>query len=161
MKPFKLILFFLVIVVLQTVLFGRLNLWGASPDLMLVSVIVFAVLSLRLSAALMIGFSFGLLQDILSFGVFINVFIKVIVATAVSFLKESFLAQPAVMAFGFLLVLTPLSLLFEAGLLMVFFARQINGWQMCQTIVLTTIYNLLIFPLIYLVIEKLCHGQEE
>lgn len=82
------IFFVLIILLLQTVVFSRLSIFGATPDLVLVTVISFAVLNRRRRTTLLAAL-LGFLQDVMSFGVYLNVISKVLVAGLISLAKEN------------------------------------------------------------------------
>jgi rod shape-determining protein MreD len=156
MQMFFLPLYILVVLVVQTVVFPRLNILGASPDLILVSVILFSILNQR-DKSIVFAAGTGILQDILSFGAYINIISKVFVAFIVGMLKESFMGDE--LQFGLLLVLvfTPLSLFVEMGFFSFFNLREISLNSLYLDIVLITIYNLVMVPVLFPFIKLLSH----
>jgi len=153
MRIFKFALYILLIIVLQSVVFSRLNLWGASPDLVLISVIIFSVLGAEVPALLFAALS-GFLQDIFSFGLYFNTISKVVISKIVSILRESFIGDRYSLAFGLVAVFTPLSLMGEG---VVFWGKDINLVGFSLKLLLTTLYNLVLVPICYFIINKLGH----
>ncbi|MFH1347134.1 MAG: rod shape-determining protein MreD [Candidatus Margulisiibacteriota bacterium] len=156
MRLIKITLYLLAILVLQTVVFARLNFFGAVPDLVLVSVIIFAVLQER-SAAILFAAAAGFVQDILSFGVYINVVSKVLASTLVTVIKESYRVDEYSLAAGLVAILTP-SLLVAEGVIFYFVSgRQIDIQHLLISVILATIYNLILVPVLLPVARKILH----
>ncbi len=156
MRSFRIGVYVLSILALQSVVFARLNFWGTTPDLILVSVVIFALLQ-DLRKTIPIAFGAAVLQDTLAFGTFINTFSKVVVSLMVNFLKEYFLSNAYFLAVGFVAFFTPISLLLEGWILSFFFGKEIIIFHLLKTIFLSTLYNLIMIPVLYPIIEKLCH----
>jgi rod shape-determining protein MreD len=147
MRLLKIGLYALLVLALQTVVFARLNLFGAAPDLILVSVIIFAILAESRSAVIYAA-AVGFLQDILSHGIYINMIIKIPVAFLVSNLKEGFAGEEFTFALSAVAVLTPLTLLAEGAFCCFFSGRQVDILGLAMLILLSTLYNLALVPLL-------------
>ena len=156
MRLFRIGLYLISIIILQSVVFARINLWGVIPDLILVSVIILAVLQ-KARYAIPIAFGFGFIQDMLSFGVFLNTLTKVAVSAAISILKENFIGSPYTLCLYLVVIFTPLSLVFEGAFSVFFFEKRIVLSQFFLTMLLTTVYNLIVFPFLFPILERLDH----
>jgi rod shape-determining protein MreD len=159
MRPLKLILYLLLVVVVQTVVFARLNFFGVSPDLILVAVICFAVLDKGRTAVLFAGAS-GLIQDIMSFGLYINTITKVVIASLVTVMEESLLGDDYSMVASLVAVFTPLSLLVEAAALYLFAGRGLALSYFALRVVLGTLYNLILVPICLPLTRRLLHEKK-
>ncbi|OGB87574.1 rod shape-determining protein MreD [candidate division WOR-1 bacterium RIFCSPLOWO2_02_FULL_46_20] len=147
MRLLKILLYLLFITVLQTVVLARFNLFGFAPDLILVSVIIFAVLGGRNRATLFAAGS-GFIQDILCFGVYLNVLTKVVAAAVVAIVKESFLGNEYALILSLVAVLTPGTLIVEGMLYLFVLGRNVYLPHFFLTIIVTTILNLIVVPIL-------------
>lgn len=152
------ILYFLTIIVLQTVVLARLTLFGFAPDLILVSVIIFAVLGGGNRATLFAAGS-GLIQDILCFGVYLNVIMKVVVASAVSLIKDSFLGNEYALIFGLVAVFTPGTLIAEGMFYSFILGRQVFLPHLFLIIIITTILNLIVVPILLYFMRQIAREE--
>ena len=146
MRLLKIAFYLLIVIVLQTVVFARLGFLGVRPDLILVSVIIYAVINDARSAAMFAALT-GLCQDILSFGLYLNMITKVIVSILVSTFKDSFLGDVYSQVATLVAIFTPTLLLVEAVLLYFMTNRQLDPQHLLLQIGLGTIYNLLLVPI--------------
>ncbi len=151
------VIYTLLVIVLQTVVFARLNFFGISPDLILVSVISFAVLERRSRATLFAAGS-SFLQDILSFGIYMHTITRVVVCSLVSTVKESFAGSEYSLIAGLVMFFTPLILIIEGGFYWLFGGRPIDIRQLLLTIFVATFYNLVMVPIIFPIVKKLSHA---
>jgi rod shape-determining protein MreD len=149
-------LYILIIILLQTVVFSRINLWGVVPDLVLVSVILFAVQNGEKKSALFAAAG-GFLQDVLSFGIYINTILKVVVAALVGAVKESFMGNEYYFVAVLVAVFTPLSMLAEAGVLLVFLDKQIELYPLFLNMAIATLYNLVLVPILFPLVKRLSY----
>ena len=154
MRWIRIGLYVLLILVLQTVVFARLNFWGAVPDLVLVSVIIFAILDKNQKSTLFAAGS-SFLQDILGYGIYINTITKVLVSSLTSIIKESFIGDEYSLAALLVAVFTPLTLTVEGLILYLFFDKQFEAYAFVITVLITTVYNLIMVPVFLPVIRKL------
>ena len=145
-------------IILQTTIFARLNLFGVVPDLVLVSVIIFSVLN---SGRKPIVFSAaaGFLQDVVSFGMYLNTIVKVLVSVCVEIVKESFIGSEFVLSLILVLVFTPLSLFFEAVVFVFFGIRQVAFGDLIINILSASLYNLAAVPILFPILRKISHGK--
>jgi rod shape-determining protein MreD len=153
MRLLKLGLYILFILALQTVVFARLNIWGAAPDLILVSVIIFAVQEERKNTILFAAAA-ALLQDILSHGIYMNTVMKILIGYLVSSIKEGFAGEEFFLAAGSVAVLTPLALLVEGAVFYFFFSKPVDVPGLVTTMFLATIYNLVLVPVLFPLIRR-------
>ncbi|KPJ67196.1 hypothetical protein AMJ44_07360 [candidate division WOR-1 bacterium DG_54_3] len=156
MRLLKLVLYALVIIVLQTVVFTRLNLFGVSPDLILVSVIGYAVLEKRQDSALFAAGS-GFIQDILSYGIYLHTITRVVACSLVSTIKENFAGGELSLIAGLVAVFTPLVLIVEGGIYSIFWGRALDLVHLATTIFIATVYNLFMVPILFPIIKRVSH----
>jgi rod shape-determining protein MreD len=148
MRWLKLLFYSFLILVIQTVIFPRLNLFGAVPDLVLISVVVFAILEER-NRATLFSASLGLVQDLLSVGMFLNTATKVLISIIAGNSREEFAGDPSALAAGLVAIFTPAALLAEALILYLFAHNHFAPGSVFLRIVLTTIYNLILLPIVF------------
>lgn len=146
----------MVILVVQTVVLARLNLFGRTPDLVLVSVVIFTVLNEGWGTTLFAGGA-GFLQDLLCWGSYFNTISKVVVCSLVRYAQDRFIGNEQSLAWGAVAVLTPAALISEALVMRFYLDRPILFWPALAAIVLTTIYNLLFVPVLFFIIKALGH----
>jgi len=158
MRFLKLAAYMLAVIILQTVIFPRLSFMGAYPDLILVSVIAFAVLAERNTATLFSGY-LAFLQDVFSAGIYVNTIFKVIVSNVVCSLKEEFIGNEYSLTAGLVAALTPLILLTQAGIMFFFFEKDLSWSYLVFSLAATTIYNLLMVPLLFPVVKRMIGGD--
>lgn len=152
-----LVIYALLMIALQSVVFARLSFFGVSPDLVLVSVISFAVLEKRNRATLFAAGS-SFLQDILSFGIYMHTITRVVACSLVSTVKESFAGNGYSLTAGLVVFFTPLILIVEGGFYSLFGGRPIDIMQLLFTILVATFYNLFMVPVIFPIVKKLSHA---
>jgi rod shape-determining protein MreD len=156
MRLLKMVLYALVIIVLQTVIFVRLNFLGVSPDLILVSVIGYAVLGKRQNSILFAAGS-GFMQDILSYGIYLHTITRVVACSLVSAIKENFVGNELSLIAGLVAIFTPLVLIIEVGIYSVFWGRAFDLAQLATTIFIATVYNLIMVPILCPIIKRVSH----
>lgn len=150
-------IYVILLIILQTVVFSRLHFFGVSPDLILVSIICFAVLERReRSIVFAAGASF--LQDVLSFGVYLHAMTRVAVSWLVNSVRESFAGNDYSLAAVFVFLLTPLVLVVESGFHSIFGGRPFDLGHLLFTILVGTFYNLFMVPLLFPLLRKITHG---
>jgi rod shape-determining protein MreD len=135
-------------VVLQTTVAARLNFRGVAPDLVLVSIIAFAVLEER-PRATFFAFAASLLQDVLSVGIYLNTIIKTLVSTIISTLKERFGGEEYSLVVALVAIFTPLYVLTEGLILYFFFQKTVSHFYLLFKVVVATVYNLILVPLLF------------
>ncbi len=148
------VLYTLLILVLQTVVFPRLSIFGAFPDLILVSVVLFAVLEEQPRSTFFAAGT-GFLQDVFSYGIYTNTIFKIVVCSLVGKIKESFIGNEYSLVAGLVVVFTPLVLIFERGIQAIFFKAQIDLLHLFFMIILTTIYNLVMVPIFSPIMKRI------
>jgi len=154
----KLTIYLAGFLLLQTVVFPRLSVFGAAPDLVLVSVIVFSVLKESSLSAAFAGIS-GFLQDILSAGIYLNTIIKVAVSALISRIKEEFLGDEYSLALTLVAALTPLQFILEAAVIYFFMGRQFSPFYFFLRMIVTTLYNLILTWPIYWIMKGIARGE--
>jgi len=157
MRLLKISCYLLIVITVQTVIFARLGFLGVRPDLILVSVIMFAVLNEAKSATIFAAAT-GLCQDILSFGLYLNTITKVIVSLLVSTFKDGFLGDVYSQVATLVAIFTPTLLVVEAGLLYFLVDRQLDLMHLLLQIILGTIYNLILVPIFLPLARRLLRG---
>ncbi len=150
-------IYILVVLIFQTVIFARLNLFGVVPDLVLVSVIIFSVFNNQQRSAIFSAGA-GLLQDLLSFGIYLNTILKVLISLIVNLLKENFMGNEFVFSVILVVVFTPLSRLFEVGILYFFGRSQFDCYSIITNTILATVYNMLFIPILFPIIKRISHA---
>ncbi|MBN2058453.1 MAG: rod shape-determining protein MreD [Candidatus Saganbacteria bacterium] len=143
----------LLVIVLQTVVFSRLPFFNVTPDIMLVLVVCYAVVEqteMAFAAAALVG----LVQDIMGSGIYLNTVSKLLAASVVSTVRESFLGEEFSLSALMVAVLTPSILLVEAVLLYSVADRSIDWMILAGRIALTTVYNLLFVPLLLPLVDR-------
>lgn len=149
-------LYVLLITVLQTVVFSRLQIFGVSPDLFLVSVIICAALD---KGGRSFGFALvlGLIKDLLSFGSYFNVVTKLLVAAMINLSKEKFVWNKFLLCLSFVLVISPALFAIEGIMIMSNRVNEIIWAQFIFKTFIATIYNLLAVFMLYPLVKKICH----
>lgn len=158
MRIFKLFIYILAIIILQSVFFARLNLWGVSPDLVFVSVVVFAVLNRVRRTVLFAGVA-SLLQDVLSFGIYIHTITNLLVCMIINFIGDEFEGNEFFFAAGAVVVFTPIVFLLQSSVMIMFFNRPFNLLPFLLEIVLLEVYNLLVFPIVFALLRKFSYER--
>jgi rod shape-determining protein MreD len=148
MRFLKVSLYILTVLVLQTVIFSRLNFMGVSPDLALVSVIIFAVLEER-SPSTLFAAAISFVQDCLSVGPYLNTVFKTVISNVISGVRERFVGDEYSFAAGMVAVLTPAYVLIEGAVLYLVFQKETGFSYLIIKILVGTIYNLLLVPLLF------------
>ncbi|MEA3493200.1 MAG: rod shape-determining protein MreD [Candidatus Margulisiibacteriota bacterium] len=150
-------IYILVVLMFQAVIFARLNLFGVVPDLILVSVIIYSVFNSQQRSAIFSAGA-GLLQDLLSFGVYFNTIVKVLVSLVVNLLKENFMGNEFVFSVVLVVVFTPLSRLFEIGILYFFGRARFDCYFIITNAILATVYNMLFVPVLFPIVKRISHA---
>lgn len=147
MHRLRLGIYLLVILIFQSVIFTRLNLFGVAPDLVLVSVVIIAVLD-KWQRALTFAALSAFLQDIFTYGIYLNLILKVIACVLISGIKENLWGGQTSMVFLLVAACTPLIMLAETLILVFFFGRPFLFTHILINIVLGTFYNLVLVPVL-------------
>jgi rod shape-determining protein MreD len=158
MRFFRLLLYVLGVLVLQTVVFSRLSFMGVTPDLILVSVVAFAVLEER-TPATFFSAALGFIQDLFSSGIYLNVIIKTIVSNVISSVKEGFMGDEYGFTAGMVAVFTPLCLLLEGLALSLVFHKQFDLAFIIFKMAAATIYNLVLVPVLFPAVKWATHAD--
>jgi len=158
MRFVKLAGYIIAVLVLQTVVFARLNFLGVMPDLVLVSVIAFAVAGERVPSNL---FAAGLawLQDLLSAGYYLNTIVKLVVNNIIVAVRDNYSGDDYSLTAGLVALFTPLQLIAEALIVYFFLAGRFSPAYFAFKLVAATLYNLLLVPLVFPVVRGLCRDE--
>ncbi|MFA4844457.1 MAG: rod shape-determining protein MreD [Candidatus Margulisiibacteriota bacterium] len=148
MRAFKIGLYLSAVLLLQTVILPRFNFLGVVPDLVLVTVVFYAVLLERTPATLLSALA-GFLQDILACPFYLNTIIKTITGAAANTFRERFMGDEYTLIAGLVALFTPLSVLAEGLTLHFIFHREFSLWYFIFRLVAETVYNLILVPLLY------------
>jgi len=159
MQILKSALYIFVLLVLQTVIAPRFSVFSAYPDLALVSVVIFAVLRDRFSSTLFSS-AFGILQDILSAGLYISFILLVILSNIVSTVKEKFTENNLELAVNLTAICTLLYWLFLNIVRMTAFEYRIGFFDIFS-LVISVIYNVIMVFILFPIIEKAVNGKPE
>lgn len=154
MYRFRTGIYLLIIFVLQTVVFARFNLFGVSPDLVLVSIVIMAVLD-KWQRALTFAAIGAFLQDVFSYGIYINLILKVLMCAVISGLKENLWGGQTSMVVLLVAAGTPLILLAEGLILIIFYGRPFLFSHLLLNIILGTAYNLALIPVLLPIMRNL------
>ncbi len=154
MRFLKLAVYVVAVIVLQTVVFARLNFLGVVPDLVLVSVVAFAVTGERVPSNL---FAAGLawLQDVLSAGFYLNTIVKLVGNNVIVALKDNYSGDEYSLAAGLLALFTPLQLIAEGLVVYFFLGGHFSPVYFAFRLCCATVYNLLLLPLVFPVVREL------
>ena len=149
MKVLKTFFYFFSILLLQTIILPSFKYFGIVADLVLVSVIIFAVLEEDLKVLLIVAAVAGFMQDLCSFGIYFNLLSKVIVALFVYEIRERYFGDEYSLVALLVFLVTPFLILIQ-GLL---FLATLEWFK----VVVATVYNLLMVPILWPVLRRICH----
>jgi len=152
----NLIIYSLIAIILQSVVLSRLTFLGAAPNLILVSIIVFSVVNEK-QKPIYFAAALGFLQDILSEGLYLYTIAYVVVATILINIKDNFVGNEFRFILGSVAIITPLFLLFEITVLYLFCGKFFSFFYVFKTLLLTTIYNLILVPIVW----SICYGWKK
>lgn len=158
MRSTKALIFILTVLILQTAIFSRLSFLGSMPDLILVSVIAFAVIEEQVPAA---GFAAlaGILQDVLSAGIYLNLLVKVLASNLVSFVKQKFIGDEMFLAGMMVAACTGLILVLQYLTYYFVFGRQFSFWAFIFRLLFETAANLLLTPIVFSILRDKIIGK--
>jgi len=117
-------------------------------DLLLVLLIVLSVKRSR-SETLLYAFLGGFVLDALSALGFINTLSKTLAGILANYLKDLFSLEPSFMALALVLILTPLTYLFEISALQLFFHQSLGWGQHLIRFAQLMLCNLLLTPIVF------------
>jgi rod shape-determining protein MreD len=154
MRLFKIGLYILAVIVFQTVVFARLNFLGVMPDLILVSVVAFAVLADRTPSNIFSAVISGL-QDIFSTGIYVNTIIKLAINNIINSVKEGYVGDEYSLTISLVALFTPVQLMIEGMIAYCFFGRQFSLFYFIFKMFVGTIYNLMLVPILFPLVKEL------
>lgn len=153
MKIFKTIFLILFIYIIQVTIISRFSLFTVSPDILLVTITLFAV-SNGAEKGFALGVIGGILQDILGGTFFINMLTKGLLGFLVGTFKESIFGTEETVALTAVLVATITDFILYALLIFFFFNKPIaTPASLLVMLILSCIYNCLLAPVMYPIIK--------
>ncbi|MFA6549613.1 MAG: rod shape-determining protein MreD [Candidatus Margulisiibacteriota bacterium] len=152
MRFVKIVFFLLSVIVLQTVAAARLNFFGVFPDLILVSVIILAVLEEEIPAVVLATL-FGLAQDLLACGIYINTILKTLLCLIINIIKERFSGDENTLIFSLVAIVSPVLIIINGAMQLAGGAR-LDLFYFIFTLLVGTLYNLLLIPLLLPLIRE-------
>jgi rod shape-determining protein MreD len=152
MRFVKIAFFLLSVVVLQTVAAARLNFLGVLPDLILVSVIIFAVLEEE-TPAVVLAALFGFAQDLLACGIYVNTLLKTLLCLVISIIKERFSGEATSLIYGLTAAVSPLFIIIS-GMLQLAGGARLDLFYFIFTLLAGTLYNLLLLPFLLPIVRE-------
>lgn len=148
MRVFKIGLYFSAVLLLQTVISPHFSFFGVVPDLILVTVVVYAVLLDRTPATLWSALG-GFMQDVFSFPFCLNTIIKTIVGASVGAIRERFIGEEYSLVIGLVAFFTVFSVLAEGLTIHYLWHRDFSPFYFFGRLIAETVYNLILVPLFY------------
>ena len=149
MRYLKLAALLLAAHLLQTVVISRYSLLGVRPDLMLVTVSLFAV-NFGAEDGLVSGVIGGLIQDLLGGAYFLNTATKGLLGFLIGTLKESVIGTEEAVTLTAVVAATVTNFVLELVMLYFFFGKPIaSPLIVIMTLALLCIYNSIIAFLFY------------
>ena len=145
MRYLKLAVLIIGIICLQSLFSSYGKLFGITPDLLLIVVVIWGVWRGGVEGALL-GFTLGLFQDIFSSTVYLHLISKTLVGFSAGILKENLYGDESYISMILVFGLTFLSLLIDGGLVY-FLDRTLPGAPFL--IPFSSLYNVLLTPLLY------------
>lgn len=152
MRTFKLILFLLALLLIQTVLLPFVTFFGAMPDLFLVAVVIYTVQAEK-GTSTFFAAGAGFLQDLFSAGFYVNTLSKVVISLLVGGIGDEVVGDARSFSASMVAIITPLYLIVE-GLVIYFGGHHFSVFYYLLEILLTTLYNLALVPVIYFLMQK-------
>ncbi|MFA6170342.1 MAG: rod shape-determining protein MreD [Candidatus Margulisiibacteriota bacterium] len=152
MRTFKLIIFLLALLLIQTVLLPFVTFFGAMPDLFLVAVVIYAVLSERGTSTIFAAGA-GLLQDLFSAGFYVNTLAKVAISVLVGGIGDEVVGDARSFSASMVAIITPLYLIVE-GVIIYLGGHHFSIFYYLLEILLTILYNLAFVPVVYFLLQK-------
>jgi len=158
LRLFVLILFALIV---QTVLMPHFKVFGVVPDLLLILVVISAiVLGRRYGIA--VGVVAGFMQDILSSTVYVHIISKALIGYSIGFIKENILGAEEAISTVTVSIVSFISAVIDISFLYFFIGKPVSTiFYMLATIIIYSLYNMAITPLIYPAAKKIMLYDEE
>jgi rod shape-determining protein MreD len=122
-------------------------------DLLLVLLVVLSVKRSK-SETLLYAFLGGFVLDALSVMGFINTLSKTLAGILANYLKDLFSLEPSFLALLLVLILTPLTYLFEISVLLLFFHQSLGWGQHFIRFAQLMLCNLLLTPIVFMLIKE-------
>jgi rod shape-determining protein MreD len=153
MKILNFLLFFIAVYIVQTVVLSRFAIFGVRPDLFLIITTLIAV-TYGAEEGLILGFFFGIFQDLSSGLIPINMFTKALLGYLVGTFKESVIVSDEMVAFTAVSVATITSFILELVILFFFFGKAVSSpLVLFVTLTISCLYNGILAHLFYPVVK--------
>ena len=156
MRYLKLGLFVILLLVLQIGVFSRLRVFGVAPDLILVAVVAFTVINQDEESILFAAGS-ALLQDLLCYGLYLNLILKVVYSAAINAIKKSFMGSDFLLAAGVLVVFNLITFILTGIIFPLLGSKGIDYLAWLLSTLSASLYNLLFLPIIFAILKNLSH----
>jgi rod shape-determining protein MreD len=156
MRYLKLVLFVILLLVLQIGVFSRLIIFGVVPDLILVAVVAFTVIN-QDEESILFAAGASLFQDLLSYGLYLNLISKVVYSAAINAIKNSFMGSDFLLAAGVLVVFNLITFILTGIISPLLGSKGIDCWAWLISTLSATIYNLIFLPIIFSILKDLSH----
>lgn len=154
MRLFKIAAFSLGLILFQTIILARLNLFGLIPDLGLVAIIIFAVFTTRTPATVFAA-ALSLLQDILSTGILLNMITKVIISNIISRTREGLSGDELSFSLSMTALFSPLFIIAR----LIILRAAVSPFYFIGQIIGGTLLNLIFVPLLFPLVKELANAE--
>ena len=152
MRTFKLVIFLLALLLIQTVLLPFVTFFGAMPDLFLVAVVIYSVMAEK-GTSTFFAAGAGFLQDLFSSGLYVNTLAKVLISALVGGIGDEVVGDGRSFSASMVAIITPLYLIIE-GVIIYLTGHHFSVFYYLLEILLTTLYNLAFVPVVYFMLQK-------
>jgi len=156
MRYLKLAIFVILLLVLQIGVFSRLIIFGVVPDLILVAVVTFTVINQDEESILFAAGS-SLFQDLLSYGLYLNLILKVVYSATTNAIKKSFMGSDFLLAAGVLVIFTLITFILNGIIFPLLGSKGIDYLAWLLSTLSASLYNLLFLPIIFAILKDLSH----
>ncbi len=161
MRSLRLVLLVVLAYLLQTIVLSRFPVFGIRSDLLLILTTLIAV-GYGPEAGFVTGLFCGFTQDVLGTGFFFNSLSKSLLGFLVGTFKESVLGTEEAVAVTAVAVATVTNFIFELVMMFFFFGRPVASvGVLFATLVISTVYNCALAPLIYMALKAVPRMAEE
>ena len=156
MRSVKSVVFIGLLLILQSSVFSRLCLFGVGPDLVLVAVVIFAVLNQDEKSTLFAAGT-AFLQDLLSYGIYLNLVLKVAYTALINAMKKNFMGSEFFLAAVLLALFTFVTFILTGIIYPLLSGKPIDYPAWLLTVLIAMLYNLVFLPILFPILKKLSH----
>ncbi len=147
------LLFVILFVSLETSVLPLFSVFGVTPDILLILVVVWGIIRGGREAAIL-GFAVGLTQDILSSSLYYHAFSKCLIGFGSGVFSRNLSGASSYMSIVMVSIMTIVSYLIEGVLLYFFLGHPVPQFPRLFLIVLISVlYNGLLTPIIHPIVE--------